>query len=260
MIRYTWNGLEYYTFSAFERVGVKHAVFTRHGGVSKPPWASLNFGALVGDDPLHVAENYRRAFDALNCPLESRYDVWQVHSADIAIAEAPRLPEIPHVKADIILTNRMNITLFMRFADCVPIMLCDPVNRVIGIVHAGWQGTVKKACAAAVESMRDHYGCLPANIVAGIGPSISPQRYEVGDNVIQHVRDVFGSAADELLPTLNGSVHFDLWNANAKILELCGVSQVEISEICTAQYVNDWYSHREERGITGRFGALITLV
>jgi copper oxidase (laccase) domain-containing protein len=84
------DGIKYYTFNILDELQIKHAVFTRHGGVSPNPWYSLNFGSLVGDDPQRVLENHKRAFQALQCDLLLKYDVWQVHSADVVIAEAPR--------------------------------------------------------------------------------------------------------------------------------------------------------------------------
>ncbi len=259
MVIHDYDGLRALTFPSLDAHSIKHAVFMRHGGVSPEPWASLNFGALVGDDPANVAENYRRAFEALGLRVESKYDVWQVHSATAAIAHAPRPPEVPHVRADIILTDRPDVTLFMRFADCVPIFLYDPHNHIAGMVHAGWQGTLLRAAERAVKVMEDGYGVQAKDIVAAIGPSIGVQRYEIGPDVAGKVRQVFTQEAEALLPELDGKTHFDLWAANRLILNHCGVHQVETAGICTAENSQDWYSHRAEKGKTGRFGALIML-
>src|SRR5512140_3241218 len=119
------NGVRYYTFDVFPRT-VHQAVFTRQGGVSPAPWASLNVGGTVGDDRQRVQENRIRSFAALGRRIESLFDVWPVHSADAVFADAPRPPEVDHTRADIILTDRPAVTLYMRFADCVPILLHDP--------------------------------------------------------------------------------------------------------------------------------------
>lgn len=254
------DSIRYLTFDLFDALGVSHAVFTRQGGVSPAPWDSLNVGSLVGDQPECVAENRRRSFAALGRSLDSLYDVWQVHSSDVVIAEAPR-NGAQHHRADAILTDRPEVTLYMRFADCVPVLLVDPEHHAVGLVHAGWQGTVKKVAAAAVSAMQARYASRPETLLAGIGPSIGPHHYPVGEEVAAQVRVAFGEQAHTLLEAANNQsgVQFDLWSANRLVLEQAGVQQIEISQICTACHPEDWYSHRGEHGRTGRFGALIAL-
>lgn len=256
------DSIRYYTFeSLLDHKGLKHAVFTRRGGVSPAPWAALNLGGTVGDDPQRVAENRELAFRTLGRPGDSLFDVWQVHSSEVVCARSPRLPDVPHLKADAILTDQPGITLFMRFADCVPILLFDPQKRVIGLVHAGWKGTVIRTAAQAVRRMRLEYGSVPADILAGIGPSIAAHHYEIGEEVVEQVRGAFGEDASGLLSSVDGDqvsgVQFDLWQANRLILEQEGVKRIEISGICTACHLEDWYSHRGEKGKTGRFGVLM---
>ncbi len=256
------DGLRYFQFERLAaQAGLVHAVFTRRGGTSPAPWASLNVGGTVGDDPERVRANRQRAFRAVGREPASMHDVWQVHGAEVVIAAAPRLPNTPYQKADVLLTDRPEVTLFMRFADCTPILLYDPPRRVVGLVHAGWQGTVKGAVRAAVQAMVQHFGSRPSDLLAGIGPAIGPDHYEVGPEVVQQVRQAFGEKSPNVL-RLNvhsGRYHFDLWEANRLWLEASGVQQVELAELCTACHVDDWYSHRAEKGRTGRFGALIAL-
>ena len=255
------NAIRYGTFESLDdQAGLCHAVFTRAGGVSPEPWASLNQGGTVGDDREHVIENRKRAFDAMRLEVSSIYDVWQVHGIDCICAEQPRPLDEPHKKADIILTQKPGITLFMRFADCVPILLFDPVKRVIGLAHAGWQGTVKKVPLHAVNAMQSKFNSDPADIIACIGPSIGPDHYEVRHDVISQVEMAFGSGSKELLSNQDGKVFLNLWKANELTLQEAGVSKVEIAGICTACHTEDWYSHRAELGKTGRFGALISLL
>ena len=252
--------IRYLTFDLVDALGVLHAVFTRQGGVSPAPWDSLNVGSLVGDQPECVAENRRRSFAALGRSLDSLYDVWQVHSSDVVIAEAPR-NGAQHHRADAILTDRPEVTLYMRFADCVPVLLVDPEHHAAGLVHAGWPGTVKKVAAAAVSAMQARYASRPETLLARIVPSIGPHHYPVGEEVAVQVREAFGGQAHTLLEAANNQsgVQFDLWSANRLVLEQAGVQQIEISQICTACHPEDWYSHRGEHGRTGRFGALIAL-
>jgi YfiH family protein len=147
----------------------------------------------------------------------------------------------------------------MRYADCVPIILVDPVRRAIALAHAGWQGTVKKVAQAAVRSMTETYNTLPADILAVIGPSISPKNYQVGEEVVEQVESAFGADAEMLLPTFNQSTHFDLWSANLLVLRQSGVDQIDLGGICTFDNSSEWFSHRASAGNTGRFGVLLAL-
>lgn len=255
---HTSGDLRYYSLDLFDQVGIIHGFFTRHGGVSPEPWASLNHGGTTGDARVNVIENRRRMFEVFDLRVETIFDSWQVHGRDVLCADAPRPLDAPHQKADGILTGDSNITLVMRFADCVPVLLYDPVNGVTGIVHAGWQGTVQHAVEAAVTKMRSVYGSRPENLLAGIGPSICAEHYQVGPEVVDAVHRSFGKDADAVIQPVNGSSHLDLWKANQIILERCGVRKVEVPGICTACKVEDWYSHRAEHGKTGRYGVLLS--
>ena len=252
------NGLRYYTFDIFPK-NITQAIFTRQGGVSPRPWDSLNVGGSIGDDITHVRENRIRSFWALGRVPESIHDVWQVHSADVVYADAPRPLDTEYQKADIMLTDNPQVTLFMRFADCTPILLYDQEKQVLGLVHSGWLGTVRGAASAAVGAMQERYGSNPADILAAVGPSIGPDHYEIGEDVIAQVKDAFGEDADPLLVAHGNSIHFDLWKANQILLQNAGVKQIETTDICTACHTDDWFSHRAEKGKTGRFGALLAM-
>lgn len=250
------NGIRYYQFEALQ---ARHALFTRHGGVSPDPWGSLNVGGTVGDDLERVHENRVLSFQAMGCTPESIFDVWQIHSADVVCTRSPRPAEDSYRQADIILTDRPEVTLFMRFADCVPIMVHDPRRGVVGLAHAGWMGTLRDVATATVEALKKNYGSNPADLVAGIGPSIGPDHYEIGADVILQVMQKYGDESQTFLKSHHGKIHFNLWEANRLALEHAGVCQIEVSGICTACHTEDWYSHRAEKGRTGRFGALISL-
>ena len=253
------GGLRYYYFETLDCQHLIQAIFTRCGGVSPSPWNTLNLGGNLGDSRENVIENRERIFKAINRPVSSLFDVWQVHSGDVLCTYEARRLDAPHKKADAIITSRAEVTLLMRYADCVPIFLYDPNRRVVGIVHAGWRGTVKKIASAAVETMCREYGSDPKNILAGIGPSIGPDHYEIGSDVISAVQRAFNSGASAVLLHRDSRVYFDLWQANRMILEESGVKNIEVAGICTACHTDDWYSHRGENGKTGRFGAVIAL-
>lgn len=252
------DGLRYYQFDIFSD-NLLNAVFTRQGGISPEPWTSLNLSISVGDDPARVAENRTHAFNALGRNPASIHDAWLVHGTDVVHAEAPRALDDPAQKADIIFTNNPHVSLFMRFADCVPLLFHDPKRRVIGIAHAGWMGTARGVAEASINAMQERYGSKPGDVVVGIGPSIGVDHYEVGEEVAAQFREKFGADSERILQTREGRIHLDLWTANALQLQQKGVEQIQISGLCTACHLEDWYSHRAENGKTGRFGALMAL-
>jgi YfiH family protein len=256
---YQAGAIKYYKFTSFDNQGLYHAVFTRHGGISPTPWKSLNFGASVGDNINRVKQNRENSLAVLNIRPDSIYDVYQVHSTETVITDRSLHPDEPHIKADAIITNVPNITLMMRFADCVPIFMFDPVNRVIGLAHAGWIGTINKIAKKTVLKMKQKFGTNPEYILAAIGPSIGPDHYSVGKEVIDRVISSFGDVAKQLIIYDNEMAYFNLWKANQVILTEIGVNKIEVAEICTHCNLDDWYSHRGEHGNTGRFGVVLGL-
>ncbi len=256
---YQYDSLRYFAFDLFQGFPVVQGMFSRQGGVSPAPWDSLNLGGTVGDERVNVIENRRRIFEAMGRKVESIYDSWQVHGTHVICTTCPRPLDGLHEKGDAILTDRPDVTLFMRFADCVPIFLYDPVREVIGIVHAGWRGTVERVISVTVERMREAYSSRPADILAGIGPSICADHYQVGPEVVAAAQAAFGAECDQILVQNNGSIHLDLWQANRLCLEQSGVRQIEVAQECTLEHADLWYSHRGEKGKTGRFGALLAL-
>jgi len=253
------NKIRYFTFASFCSFKLPHGIFMRHGGVSPSPWESLNLGGDSGDTRENIIENRKRIFNVIDRPVNSLFDVWQVHSDKVICVDRPRKLDEKHIQADSILTDNPKITLFMRFADCVPIYLFDPFKRVIGIVHAGWIGTLKKISQKTIQTMKDEYGCRPENIYAGIGPSISVNHYQIREDVIQKVKNSIEINGKRYLVETDGRVHLDLWKANRDQLLESGLRNVELAGVCTASHVGDWFSHRAENGRTGRFGALLAL-
>lgn len=253
------NGLEVFQFQTKEFDNCIHGIISRHGGISRSPWDSLNLGGTVGDDHESVLENRRRTFNFFEREVGSMFDVWQVHSTTTICTRKPRGLNEAHPKADAIFTDSAKVTLFMRFADCVPILIYDPSHKIVGIIHAGWKGTVNNIVKESIQTIINHYNVNPSNLVAGIGPSIGPDHYIVGTEVITQARSTFGDYSENLFKTVDGKTYFNLWKANEYLLRMQGVESIECSEICTACHLEDWYSHRAENGATGRFGALIAL-
>ncbi len=239
-----------------------HAVFTRQGGVSDPPYESLNLGHTVGDDSVAVEVNHDRVYQAMGTTRSQVVTCHLTHSADVLqVTTADRGRVVG--RGDAIITADDGVFLSMRFADCAPILLHDPVRRAVGLAHAGWRGTVKNVAKSVVQAMVDKLGCSPQNITAVIGPAIGPCCYQVGNDVIEAVDAVFPQryASDngtQLFSRRNERhAYFDLWEANRRQLKTAGVGQIVVSGLCTACHTEHFFSHRAERGKTGRFGVLI---
>ncbi|MCX8061433.1 MAG: polyphenol oxidase family protein, partial [Anaerolineales bacterium] len=133
------------------------------------------------------------------------------------------------------------------------------VKGVIGVIHAGWQGTIDGIAEKVIRVMQEEYGSRPNKIWAGIGPSIGAHHYPVGEEVWQKAVDAIPDVARRAFEIYQGEYRFDLWLANRLLLEKAGVWDVEVSSVCTACDLDDWYSHRAEKGKTGRFGVVISL-
>jgi YfiH family protein len=239
-----------------------HAIFTRLGGISTPPYESLNLGHSVGDDPIAVETNHARVYQALEIPRSQVVTCHLTHGDDTFVVEAADGGRVVG-RGDAMVTADAGLFLGMRFADCVPILLHDPVRRAVGLAHAGWRGTVQNVAGSAVQTMINDLGCSPKSIRAMIGPSIGPCCYQVGEDVIRAGETIVtrksASGSDmQLFSRRNGQhAHFDLWEANRRQLEAAGVDQVMIAGLCTACRTDHFFSHRAERGRTGRFGVVI---
>jgi YfiH family protein len=251
------GSIKYYRFASFEDKGIYHAFFTRHGGISPAPWKSLNFGASVGDDGKRVLQNKQIALSSIGIGINTVYDLYQVHSNDIVITDHALPPGEEHIKADAMITRMPGVTLLMRFADCVPLLFFDPINRVVGLAHAGWKGTINNIAGKTVKKMKTSYGTDPDSLLVGIGPSIGPDHYSIRADVEEQVKSSFGDLSKQLLVSDQGRTYFDLWKANILNLTGVGVNKVEVAGICTQCRLDEWYSHRGEHGETGRFGVVV---
>src|SRR5579859_2863104 len=228
--RVDYRGPISYQFEQWDgAASLRHAIFTRHGGRSRAPWDSLNFGGTVGDDPQAVEQNLRIAFDSLELDADAACTVWQVHSADVVMAEAPMSGRRWLARADGLITNRPGLPLLMRFADCVPVLFYDPVHSAVGIAHAGWRGTVKQVVVSTLQAMHDAYGSQPGDVEVGIGPSIGPDHYQIGPEVVEAVAQSFGTTHDLVRQASDGTHYLNLWESNRLALSRAGVSKIEVS-------------------------------
>ena len=257
-LRYEQAGnLPVYRFDALDGgPRLAHAVFTRLGGVSLPPFASLNLGGTVGDDPQAVQANTERVCGALGIRPGQTVACHLTHSADVLVVWAAERGRVVG-RGDALVTAEPGVMLSMRFADCVPIILHEPRRGAVGLAHAGWRGTLKNVAGATVGAMVNALGCSAQAITAVIGPAIGPCCYQVGLEVIQAAETGL-DRGQELFQRRNGqTAYFDLWEANRRQLLAAGVGRVTLSGLCTACRTDHFFSHRAEWGRTGRFGVVI---
>lgn len=243
--------------AALDAAGVTHAFTTRIGGISAPPFDTLNLGRASGDAAGAVRENRRRALGALGRDLSDHVEASQVHGAGAAVAASgDRGRKIPGV--DILLTRDPAVVLAMHYADCVPVLLADPGCRAVAVVHTGWRGTAAGAAAEAVRAMGRAFGSRPGDLVAAIGPAIGPCCYEVDAPVVEALGPWSWRGA-VLAPAGRDRWRLDLWEANRRQLADAGVPgrAVTVAGLCTACHPSLFFSHRRDRR-TGRMAALIT--
>ncbi len=254
------NGLITLTFARLAKMPVAAHITTRHGGVSPEPWRSLNFSVLRGDEPARVAENRRRLAEALNLRDADIVSCHQVHGTSIAKVGVEDAGA-KFAGCDGLMTDAVALPMMLVFADCVPLLIYDPVHHALGAVHAGWRGTLNGAATALLWAMQAAYDTLPAQVHVCIGPSIGPDSYEVGAEVVAlaEARLPDPGAALRYPNGTERAAHLDLWQANLQLLTQAGVApeQVEIAGIDTAQHTADFFSHRAEAGRCGLF-ALVT--
>lgn len=252
------NGLRFYQSELL--ANSKHGIFTRHGGVSEAPWASLNLGGTVGDEVEAVRRNHWLMYETLDVAGSKAVTTWQVHGADVVMATGPVQARRWLAHADGIMTNCPDVPLVMRYADCVPLLFHDSKKKVIGMAHAGWRGTVQGMGANMIKAMQQAYGSNPRDIAVVIGPSISCRHFQVGEEVVEAIEKHFGTSEGLMQrDSSDGTAYVDLWEANRRDVERAGVENVEIMGICTYETTADFYSHRAEKGKTGRFGAVLSL-
>ena len=244
------------TFASFSDPAIKHAVSTRDGGVSVGPFSSLNLGASAGDDPDAVRENRARLARALGFEPERLVTTPQVHGKGVLVVDDRTAPSALSVRADILVTREPGYLLMQRYADCVPLVLWHKRAGVVSVAHAGWRGTAINVAARAVDAIID-LGGDPAGIMVGIGPSIGPCCFEVGQEVAAQIPGADHTSS--IGP--NGRPYVDLWELNRQQCVAAGVPEdrVEVAGVCTRCHPETYFSHRVMGYPAGRFGAAIGL-
>lgn len=262
------NGVTFLAADSFLAAGgVAHGFSTRIGGVSKGIYTSLNLGSTRGDAPDCVKENYRRFCAAIGADVSRVVMTNQIHSTIIRTATPA------DVKADLydpegydcdgLITDVPGLALTIFSADCIPVLLYDPVKKVIAAVHAGWRGTAGDIAGKAARQMQTEYGCRPGDILTAIGPGISRCCFETHDDVPQAMTDALGDLVKPYIISLeNGKFKVDLKGINAALLARAGVASdhIEIAADCTACLSEKYWSHRVTQGKRGSQAAILQLL
>jgi len=239
----------------FHSLGITALFSERRGGVSKPPYDSLNLGYRIGDDEQAVTANMQRlvAYGGL---ASQPHQAEQEHGTAHLICSGSGYPH--DTKADILVSREPGTGVAVRTADCLPLLLADPVAGVVAAVHAGWRGTAQRIAVRAIEIMQQQ-GATTGNIHASLGPAIGPCCFEIGEETA----DQLARSAKDACKAITSGIkpHADLVVINSLQLREAGLdpSRIESNRLCTSCHAERFYSYRRDHGTTGRHLAVVAL-
>lgn len=223
---------------------VRHAFFTRAGGVSEGLYGSLNVGFGSDDAPENVAENRRRAMAALDRPPTALHTVHQVHGNDVVQVEGDPWDPKAAPKADALVTDRPGAVLGIMTADCVPVLFADPSAGVIGAAHSGWRGTVVGVLSAVVDAM-ETLGAARRNIHAAVGPAIAQMSYEVGPEFPGPFLERDAANEAFFVPSERAGHHmFDLTGCVVSQLRALALASIDHLDLDTCADSERFFSYR----------------
>ncbi len=234
---------------------------TRLGGVSPFPENDLNLAGFGEDLDDNISQNRRRFLEV----FEGDFDlttVWQIHSDNVKPLRTQDDIANTGERADAIISNLQNVLAGVKTADCVPVLIGDPVNKAFASVHAGWRGTVESIVSKAIAMMKDEYGTLSENLVCAIGPAAGCENYEIGQDVIDAFRDKFSTSGNLFRKTREGHALIDLHLANKAQLLANGVDEKNIftAPFCTMERTDLFFSYRIEKKKYGKTGRLMSVI
>lgn len=246
---------------ALEDVGFANGFSTRIGGVSDFPRDSLNLAGFDEDTKENIYENRHRFLRA----FEGNYllaTVWQVHGDAIKVVRDAAAARNHEEQFDAIASNLNGVLAGVKTADCVPVLIGDPVKRAFAAVHAGWRGTVKGITSKAVETLEREFGSSPSDLVVAIGPCAGRDRYEVGRDVIDAVEKEFSTSGKLLVETRKDHALIDLQSANREKLISCGVNEdrIHTAPLCTIEREDLFFSYRRDKQLMGKTGRLASVI
>jgi hypothetical protein len=263
------QGVWYYTIPSFENTGlVNHGFSTRKGGVSRGEYSTLNLGIKKGDLHEAVVENFFRFCRTLEINPHNMVFSDQVHGDKVIVVGVDDRgkgisKDSDIMKVDGLITKDSGVALVTFYADCVPLFFLDPVHKVIALSHAGWKGTVAGIGAKTLSKMHKVFGTRPDECLVGIGPSIGSCCFEVEESVVEQFATAFYKYRDVIIKpgSKPGKYHVDLWAANMVQINDMGVSpgNITIASLCTSCNGDLFFSHRRDKGRTGRMAAILML-
>ena len=245
--------------------GIIHGISTRLGGVSRPPFATLNLGLHTADRAGDVRENRRRWLQSLGFELEAAVYPEQVHGAGVAVVDGQsrgrgaETSEDAVGGVDALVTLEPGVVLVASFADCLPILFAAEDGRAVAVAHAGWRGTIAGVARETVNVL-ERCGIRAGALKVALGPCIKPCCYEVSDELYQRFRNELGS--DSVGRTRTGRPAVDLAGANRSVLVSLGVdpAAIDVCPLCTSCRTDLFFSYRAERGVTGRMAAAVGIL
>ena len=246
---------------SLEDAGFVNGFSTRHGGVSDFPKDSLNLAGFDEDSAKNIYENRGRFLVALDSDLKLA-TAWQVHGVEVKTVRTDGDVANSEERFDALVSDRVGTLVGVKTADCVPILIGDPVTGTFAAVHSGWKGTAGNIVTRAVGKLQKEYGADPVNMIAAIGPCASGKNYEVGSDVIDAFAASFRGHETYFTATRAGHALVDLKLANKDLLGAAGVtpSKVFIAPFCTMERTDLFFSYRVEKKLYGKTGRLLSVI
>ncbi len=255
------DGIKVLICRPLEAAGFVNGFSTRLGGVSPFPSGDLNLAGFNEDTAENIYENRRRFLSVFDGQLRLA-TVWQVHGTDIKTIRS--IDEIGDSddKCDAITSDVTGILAGVKTADCVPVLIGDPVTGAFAAIHAGWRGTVESIVSRSAENLQANFGADPHDLVAAIGPAACGRKYEVGQDVIDQFSKNFSDSDRYFTPTREGHALVDLHAANRDQLIAAGVEPANIytSSLCTMERPDLFFSYRIEKRKYGKTGRLMSVI
>lgn len=261
------NDFKYLEIEKFRKNGCNAYFTSRNGGISKGSYKSLNLGLHTNDRKESVIKNRKITAKNLNLNLSSFTSAEQIHGDRVYVVEKKDRGKgsINYSnsikKTDAIITNANDITLFSYYADCVPLYFYDKENRIIGLAHSGWKGTLKRIGLKVLKKMKDEFDSKISDCLVAIGPAISRDFYEVDNKLVNKFRNNFSNINDYLIYKGKNSYLLDLPGIVKMMFLKAGIKSENIieSNMCTYSNKENFYSYRRDKGVTGRMASIITL-
>ncbi len=255
------NGVKVLVCKELEEAGFANGFSTRLGGVSPFPENDLNLAGFGEDSDENIAENRRRFLEV----FEREYlltSVWQIHGDGVKVLKTDDDLRNTNEKFDGMVSNLQDILAGVKTADCVPVLIGDPVTKAFAAIHAGWRGTVETIVPKAIEKMKIEYSTKPEDLICAIGPAAGCENYEVGQEVIDAFESRFSTGGKLFTQTRDGHALIDLQLANREQLLETGVKPEKLffAPFCTMERIDLFFSYRVEKKNYGRTGRLMSVI